>query len=73
MFTFVALSVRSSTAASTTGMLIMFPLCFLSNVFVPSDALPGVLKFFAEHINPVSKAVGAVRQILSNGTVGSDF
>jgi ABC-2 type transport system permease protein len=73
LFTFVALSVRSSTAASTTGMLIMFPLCFLSNAFVPSDALPGVLKFFAEHINPVSRAVNAVRQILSSGTAGSDF
>jgi ABC-2 type transport system permease protein len=73
MFTFVALIVRSSTAASTAGMLIMFPLCFLSNAFVPSEALPGALKFFAEHINPVSKAVSAVRQILSSGTVGTDF
>ncbi|GHU60306.1 transport permease protein [Clostridia bacterium] len=73
LFTFVALSVRSTAAASTTGMLIMFPLCFLSNAFVPSDALPGVLKFFAEHINPVSKAVNAVRQILDSGTVGTDF
>ncbi|GHV12172.1 transport permease protein [Clostridia bacterium] len=73
LFSFVALSVRSTTAASTTGMLIMFPLCFLSNAFVPSEALPGVLKFFAEHINPVSKTVSAVRQILSSGTVGTDF
>ncbi|GHU52832.1 transport permease protein [Clostridia bacterium] len=73
MFTFTALSVRSSTAASTTGMLIMFPLCFMSNAFVPSDALPSALRFFAEHINPVSKAVAAVRQILSDGTVGTDF
>ncbi|GHU63115.1 transport permease protein [Clostridia bacterium] len=73
LFSFVALSVRSVTAASTTGMLIMFPLCFLSNAFVPVEALPGALKFFAEHINPVSKAVSAVRQILSSGTVGIDF
>jgi ABC-2 type transport system permease protein len=73
LFTFVALSVKSSAAASTTGMLIMFPLCVLSNAFVPSDALPGALKFFAEHINPVSKAVMAVRQVLSSGTIGTEF
>jgi ABC-2 type transport system permease protein len=73
VFAFVAMSVRSTTAASTAGMLIMFPLTFLSNAFVPSEALPGALRFFADHINPLSKAVNAVRQILSAGTVGSEF
>jgi ABC-2 type transport system permease protein len=54
-------------------MLIMFPLTFLSNAFVPTESLPVALRFFTDHINPLSKAVTAVRQLLSQGTAGADF
>lgn len=73
LFAFLALSVRSVTAASTTAMLIMFPLSFLSNAFVPTETLPAALKFFANHINPVSYAVSTVRHILATGTIDSNF
>lgn len=73
LFSFLAMSVKSVTAASTTAMLIMFPLSFLSNAFVPTNTLPSALKFFANHINPVSYAVSAVRHILKKGTIDGNF
>nr|WP_311134428.1 ABC transporter permease [Lactococcus lactis] len=73
LFSFLAMSVKSVTASSTTAMLIMFPLSFLSNAFVPTNTLPSALKFFANHINPVSYAVSAVRHILSTGTIDGNF
>jgi ABC-2 type transport system permease protein len=51
----------------------MFPLTFLSNAFVPTDTMPNALGFIAEHINPISRAVAAVRQMLAYGTIGADF
>lgn len=73
LFSFVAMTVKSVSAASMSAMIIMFPLTFLSNAFVPTKTMPGAIRFFAENINPVSKAVTAVREILENGTIGADF
>jgi ABC-2 type transport system permease protein len=73
LFAFTALSAKSAATASGLAMVIMFPLTFLSNAYVPTDAMPSALGFFAEHINPVSKAVAAVRQMLAYGTIGADF
>lgn len=47
-------------------MLVMFPLTFLSNAFVPAESLPGWLQTFVR-INPVSHLVSAVRSIAGNG------
>ena len=73
LFTFVAISVKSISTASATTIMIMFPLVFFSNAFVPTETLPSFLQFFVNHINPVTKAVNAVRQILAHGTIGTDF
>lgn len=73
LFAFVALTAKSVSSASMYAMLIMFPLTFLSNAFVPTKTMPKVVRYFAEHINPVSKAITAVREILGNGTIGTDF
>lgn len=73
LFAFVAMTAKSVSSASMFAMLIMFPLTFLSNAFVPTETMPKVLRIFAEYINPVSKAITAVREILGNGTIGTDF
>jgi ABC-2 type transport system permease protein len=73
VFSVVALKAKSATTASSFSIIIMFPLTFLSNGVVPPETLPSALRFFVEHINPLSKAVTAVRQILSYGTIGNDF
>jgi len=55
-----------------SGLVIMLPLIFLSNAFVPVETLPGWLQVFCK-INPISHIIGAVREILDLGTVGADF
>ena len=47
-------------------MMIMFPLTFLSNAFVPADTLPGWLQTFVK-VNPVSLVVAAVRDLMNDG------
>ncbi|SHH57716.1 ABC-2 type transporter [Sporobacter termitidis DSM 10068] len=73
LFAFVAMRAKSVSSASMSAMLIMFPLTFLSNAFVPTETMPTAIRFFADNINPVSKAIAAVREILGNGTIGADF
>jgi ABC-2 type transport system permease protein len=71
---FAYLGVISRSAASVQGisLLVMFPLTFLSNAFVPVDTLPGALKWFVT-VNPVSHLITAVREIVNQGVIGSDF
>lgn len=73
LFSFVALKVKSAATASSFTMIISFPLMFLSNGFSPTSTMPVPLRFFADNINPLSKAVTAIRQLLDQGTIGTDF
>lgn len=70
---FAFFGVIARTAASVQGIsfLVLFPLTFLSNAFVPVNSLPGWLKWFV-NINPVSHLVTAVRNLANNATFGSD-
>ena len=71
---FAFLGVISRTASSVQGisMLVMFPLTFLSNAFVPVNTLPAGLRWFA-NVNPISHLITAVRQLVNQGIVGRDF
>ncbi|MCR4432138.1 MAG: ABC transporter permease [Tepidanaerobacteraceae bacterium] len=73
LFAFVALTAKSVSSASIYGMLIMFPLTFLSNAHVPTETMPKAVRYFAEYINPVSKAITAAHEILGNGAISTDF
>ncbi|WP_240038126.1 ABC transporter permease [Actinomyces procaprae] len=59
----------SAQAVTSFNIIILFPLCYLSNALVPVDTLPHWLKIFAEH-NPVSYAVSGLRYLL-DGTAGT--
>ena len=59
IFTWLGTVARSAQAVQGISMMIMFPLTFLSNAFVPADTLPGWLQTFVK-INPVSHVVTAV-------------
>ena len=52
-------------------MLLLFPLTFLSNAFVPVTSLPGWLAAFVK-INPVSHLVSATRDLANHGVVSSE-
>jgi ABC-2 type transport system permease protein len=71
---FALLGVLARTAGSVQGisMIILFPLTFLSNAFVPANTLPGWLRWFA-NVNPVSHLVTAVRDLVNDATIGGDF
>ena len=59
------------TTVQGISFLILFPLTFLSNAFVPVNTLPEVLQWFV-NLNPVSHLVTAVRDLANNGTFGAD-
>jgi ABC-2 type transport system permease protein len=61
----LGLFVRTPDAVMGLGFIIVFPLTFLSNAFVPIGGLPTVLRVFAEW-NPVSIMVAAVRELFGN-------
>jgi ABC-2 type transport system permease protein len=71
IFTFVGIIGRSAQSVQGISMMIMFPLTFLSNAFVPEDTLPTWLQKFVQ-INPVSHVVSAVRDLANTGTVTAE-
>jgi daunorubicin/doxorubicin transport system permease protein len=66
IFTWLGTVARSAQAVQGISMMIMFPLTFLSNAFVPVSTLPGWLGAFVK-VNPVSLVVTAVRDLMNEG------
>jgi ABC-2 type transport system permease protein len=65
--TLLGVTARSTDAVTGALFLVVFPLTFLSNAFVPADGLPDGLRTVAEW-NPVSIMVAAVRTLFGNPT-----
>jgi ABC-2 type transport system permease protein len=63
VFTTVGLVMRSPNAVMNTGFMALFPLTFLSNVFVDPETLPGALEAFVD-VNPISHLVTAARSLM---------
>lgn len=61
----LGLSVRTVESANQVGFTVIFPLTFLSNVFVPPQMLPSWLRPFAEW-NPVSALTASIRELWGN-------
>ena len=72
IFAFFGVIARSASSVQGISMLVLFPLTFLSNAFVPVDTLPSGLRAFAQ-ANPVSHLITAVRDLLNQGSVGLDL
>ena len=60
VFTVVGLVMRAPNAVMNTGFMALFPLVFLSNIFVEPETLPGWLEWFVG-VNPISYLVSATR------------
>src|SRR5664280_1553156 len=58
IFLWIGTRVGSAGAVQGMSMMVMFPLAFLSNAFVPVDTLPGWLQTVTR-VNPVSYVVSA--------------
>ena len=63
VFTVLGLLLRSPNAVLNGGFLAIFPLTFLSNVFVDPATLPGPLRAFVD-VNPISILATASRSLM---------
>lgn len=63
VFTTIGLILRSPSAVLNTGFMAVFPLTFLSNVFVDPGTLPGWLEVFVR-VNPITILTDAARSLL---------
>jgi ABC-2 type transport system permease protein len=61
----LGMSVRSPEVINNASFIILFPITFISNAFVPIETLPDPLRIFAE-LNPVSALVQAARELFGN-------
>lgn len=68
VFTALAMIVTQPRSVQGLGLLIMMPLTFGSNVFVPAATMPSWLRAWVE-INPVSKVADGARGLLTGGPV----
>jgi ABC-2 type transport system permease protein len=62
---YVGLLVPSPEVVNNASFIVIFPLTFIANTFVPSQNLPTVLRTFAEW-NPVSAVTQAARELFGN-------
>jgi ABC-2 type transport system permease protein len=67
---FLGMAVKSPEIINNASFLILFPLTFISNAFVPSERLPDPLRIFAEW-NPVSALVQSARELFGNVPPGT--
>lgn len=66
VFTFLGAIARTAQSVQGISLMIMFPLTFLSNAYVPTNTLPGWLRAFV-NVNPVSHVVSATRTLANQG------
>ncbi len=66
---YVGLLVPTPEVVNNASFIVIFPLTFIANTFVPSSGLPGPLRVVAEW-NPVSALTQAARELFGN--VGAD-
>jgi ABC-type multidrug transport system permease subunit len=62
---YVGLLVPSVEVINNASFMVIFPITFVSNAFVPIETLPAPLETFAEW-NPVSSLTQAVRELFGN-------
>jgi ABC-2 type transport system permease protein len=71
IFTWLGTIAKNARMVQGLSMMILFPLTFLSNAFVPVKTLPGWLQEFVK-INPVSHLVSATRDLANHASISSE-
>ncbi|MDJ0923986.1 MAG: ABC transporter permease [Acidimicrobiia bacterium] len=62
---YVGLLVPSPEVVNNASFMVIFPMTFIANTFVPAENLPGPFRVFAEW-NPVSAVAQAARELFGN-------
>ncbi len=68
----IGLAVRNVETAQTAGFIWVFPLAFVSSIFVPIEGMKPAVRAFAEH-NPITYTVNVVRALSLGTPVGNDI
>jgi len=71
VFTTLGLLLRSPQAVMNAGFMAIFPLTFLSNVFVDPETLPSALEAFV-NVNPISILTDATRGLMAGDAAAQD-
>lgn len=72
VFTTLGLVLRTPSAVLNGGFMGIFPLTFMSNVFVAPETLPSLLEAFVE-VNPISILATASRGLMHGIPVGTEI
>jgi ABC-2 type transport system permease protein len=70
MFMYIGTIAKSAQSVTSLSVMVLLPLTFVSNAFVPADSLPDWLKTLV-NLNPVTHVVTALRDLLNQGAVTS--
>ncbi|MGW7686592.1 ABC transporter permease [Kribbella sp. NPDC054772] len=66
IWVWLGLTLKTAQGVQGIAFLVMFPLTFGSNIFVPTDTLPGFLQSFV-HISPITYLVDTERALMGGG------
>ncbi|MGH2748602.1 MAG: ABC transporter permease [Actinomycetota bacterium] len=72
VFTTLGLLLRSPNAVMNAGFMGIFPITFLSNVFVEPNTLPPILETFVD-VNPISTLATASRGLMEGNVHAGDI
>jgi ABC-2 type transport system permease protein len=72
VFTTMGLLMRSPNAVMNAGFMSIFPITFLSNIYVDPETLPRGLEAFV-NANPISHLVSACRGLMNGNVDGTDI
>jgi len=67
---YVGLAVRAPEVVNNASFIVIFPLTFIANTFVPTNNFPPVLKAFADW-NPISSVAYSARELFGNLPAGA--
>lgn len=71
IFALMGVLMSKASAVQGVSMMVLFPLTFASNAFVPVETMPGWLQAFVK-VNPISHLVSAVRELANEGHAGME-
>ncbi|MFE6615832.1 ABC transporter permease [Amycolatopsis sp. NPDC057786] len=72
IWTMFGLLLRSEKSVMGVSMMVLFPLTFLSNIYVDPETMPGWLQAFVD-VNPVTHVVAAVRSMMDGNWNGGEI
>lgn len=68
----IGIAVKNVETAQSAGFIWVFPLAFISSIFVPASTMPKYFRIFADH-NPVTYVASAVRALSFNQPLGNNY